>query len=251
MSDFICISQAFEQWQELAASIPKDDGPALAESWNDYTDSLAKDGQLCALQYHYCPAYDDAMPGGGSRWDALTDDRAFILAAMGIDMAARFVPFSQSRNKSESNPSLNWIVTLQYNGRAVIETDYMQGSGYCPAYSNPSVFPGTDRKHDKFMTAKRIREECETGKRSTGRLHGPVGVSLDPPSLADVLHALLLDASAIDSRDFPDWCADMGMSDDSIAARATYDACIAIAIKLRGAFGEQTLREINELFQGM
>lgn len=53
----ISLSQAFAQWQELAADIPQDDAPMLAESWNDYTDSLCKDGALCDLQYHYAPVY--------------------------------------------------------------------------------------------------------------------------------------------------------------------------------------------------
>lgn len=243
---FISLSQAFAQWQELAADIPKDDGPALAESWNDYTDSLAKDGELCALQYHYAPAYDDPMPGSGSCWDALSDDREFILERMGVTLDAVFVPFSQSRNKAEKLPSLNWRVTIKKDGRDVIETDYMQGSGHAPAYNDPSIFPGPQRKRDQHTTTKRIREECETGRHSNGRR-----LPINPPDVADVMHSLLLDASALDSRDFADWCADYGYSDDSISARATYDACIATATKLRAAFGQKTVDELRELFEGM
>jgi hypothetical protein len=84
----ISLSQAFAQWQELAADIPQDDAPMLAESWNDYTDSLCKDGALCDLQYHYAPAYDEEMPGDGSRFDPLSDDREFILDALGVTMRA-------------------------------------------------------------------------------------------------------------------------------------------------------------------
>lgn len=82
----ISLSQAFAQWQELAADLPQDDAPMLAESWNDYTDSLCKDGALCDLQYHYAPAYDEEMPGDGSRFDPLSDDREFILDALGVTM---------------------------------------------------------------------------------------------------------------------------------------------------------------------
>lgn len=243
---YISLSQAFAQWQELAANIPKNDGPMLAESWNDYTDSLCKDGELCALQYQYAPAYDDDMPGTGSRWDELSDDRAHVLDAMGVTLSAVFVPWSQSRNKAEKDPSLNWRVTLKKGGRDVIETDYMQGCAHAPAYNDPSVFPGPQRKRDQYTTAKRIREECETGRHSTGRR-----LPLDPPDVVDVLHSLMLDASALDCRDFADWCADFGYSDDSITARGMYDACIATATKLRAAFGEKTLRELAELFEGM
>lgn len=243
----ISISQAFAQWQELAADIPKDDSPMLAESWNDYTDSLGKDGQLCDLQVHYCPAYDDEMPGEGSRYDALSDDREFILEAMKITLDATFIPFSQSRNKAEKTPSLNWRVTLKKDGREVITTDYMQGSGHTTAYKNPSLFP--NGKRDNYTTNKRIAHECETGRvhKSVHLFNG--GGKVPCPDVADVLHSLLSDASALDSRDFADWCGDLGYDTDSISARATYDACIETATKLRAAFGQKTVDELRELFQ--
>lgn len=248
---FISLSQAFAQWQELAADLPKDDGPMLAESWNDYTDTLCKDGELCALQYHHAPAYDEPMPGEGSRYDALADDRAFILDAMGVGLVAAFVPFSQSRNKGEKSPSLNWRVTLQYRGRDVIETDYMQGCAHAPAYSAPIIF--RSGKRDQWSTDRAIASECETGRRAVsvnGAGYVTVGKArILPPDAADVLYSLLQDGSAIDCRDFADWCADYGFSDDSIAARANYDACIATATRLRAAFGDKTMRELSELFE--
>lgn len=252
MSNYISISQAFAQWQELAAEIDKDDGPALAESWNDYTDSLAKDGQLCALQYHYCPAYDDEMPGEGSRWDALSDDREFILERMGVTMDAKFVPFSQSRNKDEKHPSLNWLVTIKKDGREVITTDYMQGSGHCPAdkktFNTPALNPATEKR-------QAIAQECETGRHYNRFMPSNAfqnrSPKIAPPDLADVLHSLMLDASALDAGDFADWCAELGFDSDSIKARSIYDACIAIGLKMRAAFGEKTLSELRELFEGM
>ena len=46
-----------------------------------------------------------------------------VLAKHGITLASVFVPFSQSRNKGEKNPSLNWKVTILSNGREVLTTD--------------------------------------------------------------------------------------------------------------------------------
>lgn len=242
---YISLAQAFDQWRELSAGIPKDDAPALAESWNVYTDSLAKDGELCALQYHYAPPYDDPMPGHGSRFNPLRDDIAHILDALGVTLAATFVPFSVSRNKDEKEPSLNWRVTLRKGGRDVIATDYMHGCGHCPAYKNPPLFPNSQRV-DEYEKRKRIAQECETGKHA--RLLGASGAPIEAPELADVFYSLLSDASAIDCRDFSDWCDEYGFSDDSIKARESYDACLQIALKLRGAFGEKTLAELRELF---
>lgn len=237
------LAQAFAQWQESDTST---DRAMRAESWNNYTDILSKDGELNALQYHYCPAFDQPMPKQTSQYDELSGDRAFILAAMNITLAATFVPFSVSRNKGEKDPSLNWLVTLRYNGRDVITTDYMQGCGHCPAYKDPTIFPGAERKRDQYTTVNRIRQECETGRYSAGRR-----LPLDPPDVADVLHSLLMDGSAIDSGSFADWCSEYGYDEDSIKVRAMYDACLQIGLRLRAAFGDKTLSELRELMEGM
>lgn len=248
---FISISSAFAQWQELATDIPKDDAAMLAESWNDYTDSLCKDGQLCALQYHHAPAYDDDMPGEGSRYDELSDDRAFILEQMGVTLSAEFVPFAQSRNKKEKEPSLNWLVTLKKGDREVLTTDYMQGCGHCPAYqrnnfNTPTVNPANEKR-------AAIAQECATGFEAKGGMMGGQfkrGRKLEP-EVIDVFYSLLSDSSVLDCRDFADWASDFGMDADSIKARAMYDACMADALKLRAAFGDKTMSDLRELFEDM
>lgn len=249
---YISLSQAFAQWQELAADIPKDDDVMLAESWNDYTDSLCKNGELCALQYHYAPSYGDDMPGKGSRYDELSDDREFVLEQMGVTLSAVFVPFSQSRNKGEKSPSLNWRVTLKLRDKDIIETDYMQGSGHCPAYKNPIKF--ASGKRDEYLTNKAIVRECETGKcarnMGSGSPNFTVGAPISLPDVVDVLHCLLSDALVLDCRDFADWCAELSMDSGSIKARNTYDACVAESLKLRAAFGDKTMAELRELFEG-
>lgn len=55
---------AHRDWKEWVkeAGISEHDEPAMAEFWNNYTDSLARDGEFTAKQYHFCPAWDDAMP---------------------------------------------------------------------------------------------------------------------------------------------------------------------------------------------
>ena len=68
------------------------------------------------------------------------------------------------------------------------------------------------------------------------------------PKVADVLHSLILDASAADEN-FHDWCANYGYSDDSIKAMNTYKACLEIAAALRKHFSPDTLRQVRELLQ--
>ncbi len=52
--------------------------------------------------------------------------------------------------------------------------------------------------------------------------------------LDDVLHSLVMDASACE-QSFEDWCADFGSDSDSIRALETYRACQKNAAKLRKA----------------
>lgn len=68
------------------------------------------------------------------------------------------------------------------------------------------------------------------------------------PKVADVLHSLILDASAADDN-FHDWCANYGYSDDSIKAMNTYKACLETAQALRKHFSPDTLRTVRELLQ--
>lgn len=249
---YISLSQAHDQWsQDIAGLIPKDDDCALSESWNNYTDSLCKDGQLCALQYHYAPSYDESMPGSGGTYDALSDDREFILEQMGVTISTEFVPFAQSRFKNESSPSLNWRVTLKLRGNEVLTCDYMQGCGHAPAYNRnnfntPTVNPARE-KHAA------IAQECATGFEAKGGISFgkfKQGRKLEP-DVADVMYSLLSDSRVLDCRDFADWASDMGMDTDSIKARASYDECMSQVLKIRGTFGEKRMRELHELFEDM
>lgn len=68
------------------------------------------------------------------------------------------------------------------------------------------------------------------------------------PKVADVLHSLIMDASAADAN-FHDWCANFGYSDDSIKAMNTYKACLDVAVALRKHFSADTLHQARELLQ--
>lgn len=68
------------------------------------------------------------------------------------------------------------------------------------------------------------------------------------PKVSDVLHSLIMDASAADEN-FHDWCSNYGYSDDSIKAMNTYKACLEIAVALRKHFSPDTIRQVRELLQ--
>lgn len=163
-----------------------------------------------------------------------------LIAEAGLTVAAVFVPWSQSRNAKEKEPSLNWRVTLQCKGRNVLTCDYSAGSAHAPAYKK-----GWDGAHEKRAA---IREECEKGKTvkrafSIGAF--TYGAAILPESL-DVIRSLLLDASALDHGSFADWCAELGYSADSMQARAVYDECIAHAVAFRAAVGPEMFAKLQE-----
>lgn len=70
----------------------------------------------------------------------------------------------------------------------------------------------------------------------------------DQPSVANVLHALLMDSSTSDQK-FQEWCDEMGYSSDSRRAYTVYKACLRIARKLRECFSPDTLEQIRHVLE--
>lgn len=130
----ITISQAFAQWQELASDLPQDDDVMLSESWNDYTDSLCKDGDLTGLQYHYCPGYGDSadIPG-----DDFEEECAFLLEAMGVNFSAKQIDKRTDGLMQDS--ATHWEVTFSRAGQT-LHTQYSMGSAHTGMPKETDVF---------------------------------------------------------------------------------------------------------------
>lgn len=162
----------------------------------------------------------------------------------GLTYSATFVPFSESRNRGEKRPSLNWRVSLARNG-ITYETDYSQGIG-CLSERDKAIL---DKTAKPGATSWRYQNElkiAETGKIFRDEDNGK---PIDSPLLRDIVHSLLLDSDAIDYASFEDWASSFGYDSDSRAAEATYNACVATGLKMRLMFGDQTLVSLRELFQ--
>lgn len=120
-------AEAFAQWSDsirpaVIAQYGADDGPALAESWNDYTDSLAKDGEMTATEYQHCPAYDDAMP------DSQPD---YLLGAMGVTFAATKQSTRPDASADWAEGSTHYQVAI-VRGNKSFQVYYSMG----PAHTN-------------------------------------------------------------------------------------------------------------------
>lgn len=168
------------------------------------------------------------------------------MAALGLTIEAVFVPFSQSPRKEERKPyhSLNWRVTLKHNGRDVLTTEYMAGCGHAPSYKQGRMTIAEDAC---------VKWECEHGYRAIPTRGGdPIrapGSKQLTPNSADVIHSLVLDASAIDHSSFESWAGDYGYDTDSRKAEAIYRACVDIGLKLRAAIGDDGFRKLQEAGQ--
>ena len=181
--------------------------------------------------------------------DLTKEERAAKVAALGLTIEAVFVPFSQSRNKAEKMPSLNWRVIVKRNGRAVLETDYVAGCGHAPSYKQHFGRRTIEVKEND----ERVKWECEYGRpagKFTNTRSPSQGQATIKPDTLDVLASLAMDSNVLDAGGFEDWARDLGFDTDSRKAEATYKACIEIALKLRAALGDAGLAELRNTFEG-
>lgn len=136
------IKDAFHNWESeikplVIAQYGADDEPALSESWNDYTDSLCKDGELSDLQYHYCPAWDDCMP---------EDDFQFILDLMGVTFSSRRVATRTNADDWDASAS-HWSVTIKRNGKRM-RIFYSMGSAHIGSPQDADIMAAILRDHE-------------------------------------------------------------------------------------------------------
>lgn len=162
-----------------------------------------------------------------------------LLEEHGVKMDVVFVPWSQSRNKAEKTPSLNWRVTIISRGRFVLTTDYSAGYGHSPSYKKLNYLKLSVDEYNS------IKNECETGKTSA-RL-GTVKPIL--PDIVDVIHSLLLDSQAIDYQDIEQWAGDMGYDNDSRNAETIYKQCVKIGLAMRACLGDELIDKLRELLK--
>lgn len=142
-----------------------------------------------------------------------------------ITMKTVFVPFSQSRNKSDKSPSLNYKVTLYTGARPIITTDYSMGSGHTSIYKLTKVndFRDSHQTRDQCIAA-----ECETG---VGRMMLRTKAKPVLPDIKSVLHSLAMDSLALDGS-FDFWCSSCDYDTDSRKALAIYNEYLESALSI-------------------
>ena len=68
-----------------------------------------------------------------------------------------------------------------------------------------------------------------------------------PPTVADVMHCVLSDASARHHGSFEDWAAEYGFDEDSRKAEQIYHRCLKTATAMLDYFGEGVLCQLEQL----
>ena len=207
---------------------------------------------------------------------------AATLESLKLSVDARFVPFSQSRNKAEKHKTLNWVMTVKRDGRDVLTTDYMAGMAHCPGHAAekaPSKFqahgyknargkpyPGTGsmyRSAKPHEVLSQYRDavcaaECESGfpmeidpwgrgneNTFKRKLKAPAIV----PDPVDVLYSLTMDSGALNYGTFEDWASEFGYDTDARSAESIYRACLDNALKLRAAIGNTGMETLQTAFE--
>lgn len=165
---------------------------------------------------------------------------------LSLEVSFEFVPWSRSRNKDNKDPSLNYKVTLSKGGRTILTTDYGMGYGHSPSYKSLRTVRGGYTLHDYGI----VKAECETGFVHKNMSFGPMKTKRKiEPDAADVINSLVLDSDVLDYSSFEDWALELGFDPDSRSGEKVYQACMAIALKLRNAIGDEGLTRLREAGQ--
>jgi len=156
-------------------------------------------------------------------------------------------PANGTSGVGEGWPHIAFSVRLLRNGRQVLVTPYRMGIGHTPKGALLAV---RILSPDETYCQNLIRSN------KTPRIDAPGYLSLLEkaarlakvvPTLAGVLHSLVLDGAAyFDAETFEDWCGDYGYDPDSRKAEALWKACDETGRKLARVLNADELATLRE-----
>lgn len=181
----------------------------------------------------------------------IKDIVAVTIAEIGLSINAVFIPWSQSRNKKEKSPSLNWNITLLHKGKSILTTDYSAGCAHCPSYKKLGMYNIKQWQYEQY-----IIPECQKGFPVTmpayistiGMIHYDKHHPIMPDK-KDVIYSLVMDSDVINYDSFDEWASSFGYDTDSRTAEKIYNDCKEIAFRMVKAIGTDGLTKLQEAYQ--
>lgn len=174
-----------------------------------------------------------------------------FIARHGLTFSA--TPTSENRNmlgdEKWAKTASHWVCTIGRPGvRRPMVVSYSMGAAH--RQWDPAAL---NRYHGTYTRAEIAKFSPVLGDR--GIAGYPESIALrelreqctipTPPTLADVLDCLALDAAGFDdARDFEDWAAEFGYDTDSRKAEAVYRLCGEQAKELRHVLGATAYSEL-------
>lgn len=166
-----------------------------------------------------------------------------LLASYGVSYSAAYFGLEPDSlgGKTEMD---RWKVKFSRDGGSVQEFDFYTGLGLredATAKEKKQAawgYQGLTENDKKGLTSYGRRYLADVEK-----LRKPVS-----PTAAGVLYCLIHDAEAAHTT-FRNWCDEFGYDDDSIKARATYDACQETSDKLQKVFNWGQIEQLSEAVQ--
>lgn len=172
-----------------------------------------------------------------------------ILEKLGVTLAAKFVPFSQSRNRGNDNhKSINWLIDVKRADRVILKgVEYGAGIAHIPGYQAISAaLAGTQAaaryfgrvvESGEYMPA--LAADCKTNRARAlslayGQSWGKLA-DLPPPELASVMGCLFMDCDVLNYAKFEEWAESLGFDPDSRKAEGIYRACLEQALTLKNS----------------
>jgi len=144
------------------------------------------------------------------------------IAALGLSLKAEI-----ATDGGPEKPS-RWNVTLS-RGSKEYTTTYTMGSSYRLKVTSFQALTTAKPTWPTAEKGQRVPMRSPYGKMTPHTeelLTSPRNSRPEPPELEGVLFCLLRDAESVRyGEPFEEWCAQCGLSNDSIKARATFDAC--------------------------
>lgn len=175
--------------------------------------------------------------------DSNYEARQKLFDELKLTCEAKFVPKSASRNAKNKDHQVNFVFTLLRDGRKFYEGEYSKGMGHIPGYNS-------------YRATRLAWEGClldfiEKGKaqRMDADVVNFVYAKDIAPDLHEVLYGMTMDADVLNYSSFEEWAPNLGIDPDSRSGFEIYQACLKEALSLRGAIGDDAMRQLQELYQ--